>query len=228
MKTVVMIPYWHEYQYPDENLDKRDDVKVGGYTLIERAVRVAENVEKVNDVIIYASNESVLNLLGDSKKCTFQKRDRDLDSQDVSIEDIIERFLIISDADVVVLMHPRCPFIKAASITECIEKVMEGGFDSAFVASLHRKLAWFNGKPLNYSLESGGNTQHLSSIEPIILESSAVYVFTRELFENTRRRIGESPYMKFVGRFEGFEINSVDDYEIAELIVNAGLEIIEH
>ena len=40
------------------------------------------------------------------------KRDSSLDSQEVSIEDIVEKFLQNSDADIIVLMHPRCPFIE--------------------------------------------------------------------------------------------------------------------
>ena len=228
MKIVVMIPYWCEYKYPDRSIKDRDSLKIGGHTLLEHTVRIAQQVEKVDDVIIYASNEQTLDLLDDSVKCSFQKRDIDLDNQNTSIEDIIERFLSISDADSFVLMHPRCPFIRSQTITDCITKVVDQEFDSAFVASRHSKLAWFKGKPLNYSLDKGGATTHLTSIEPVILESSAVYVFTRELFEATRRRIGENPYMKFIGRYEGFEIGSTDDYEIAELIVNAGLDIFEN
>ena len=223
-----MIPYWHEYKYPDESLANRDDLKVGGYTLIERAVRVAQSIKRVSDVIIYASNDNVLDLLEDSTTCTFQKRELDLDSQNISIEDIIERFLMTSDADILVVMHSRCPFIKAKSIAECIDKVADEGFESSFIASSQRKLAWFNGEPLNYSLKSGENTQNLTSIEPVVLESSAVYVFTRKLFERTRRRVGNKPYMKFIGPFEGVEVSCADDYEIAELIVNAGLDVAGH
>ena len=228
MKTVVMIPYWNEYQFPEESIANRDTIKIGGHSLIERAVSIVQNVEQVDDVIIYSSNEQVKELLDDSLRYKFQKRDPELDNENISIEDIIEKFLITSDADVIVLMHPKCPFLKTKSLTECINKVVDGSFDSAFVGSKHRKLTWFNGEPLNYSLESGGSTQSLSSLEPVIFESSSVYVFTRELFEKTRRRVGLKPFMKFVGHFEGFEIDRPDDYEIAELIINAGLDIVEN
>lgn len=125
-------------------------------------------------------------------------------------------------------MHPKCPFLRTASLAECINQVVDGSFDSAFIGSKHKKMAWFNKAPLNYSLESGGNTQSLSSLEPVIFESSSVYVFTRELFNNTRRRLSLNPYMKFVGHFEGFEIDQPEDFDIAELIVNAGLDVLEN
>jgi CMP-N-acetylneuraminic acid synthetase len=159
---------------------------------------------------------------------SFSKRDHKLDDANVSIEDIIETFLPTTDADVILLMHPKCPFLSPRSIEDCLDKVVSGSFDSSFVGSKYKKMAWFKGEPLNYSLESGSNTKHLTSLEPIILESSSVYVFTRELFDKSRRRIGKNPYIKFVGHFEGFEIDRAEDFEIAELIINAGLDVLEH
>ncbi len=225
MKIVAMIPYWEKYQFPDDNIKNRDTMKIGGHSLLERTISICNNVPVIDEVVIYSSNEQILELLDEKLKYKFQQRDVDLDQQSVSIEDIIERFLSVSGADIIVLIHPRCPFIRSGSIDECINKVINDSFDSAFIATRYKKLAWFRGQPLNYSLEKGGNTLNVSDVEPVILESSSVYVFTRELFEQTRRRIGSNPYMKFVGRFEGFDIESIDDYEIAELIVNAGLDI---
>ena len=40
------------------------------------------------------------------------KCDSSLYSQEASIEDRVEKFLQNSDADIIVLMHPRCPFIE--------------------------------------------------------------------------------------------------------------------
>jgi CMP-N-acetylneuraminic acid synthetase len=225
MNIVVAIPYWEKYKFPDEAISNRDTLKIGGHSLLERTISICNEVKQVNDVIIYSSNEQVLKSLDDKLEFSFQLRDADLDQQSVSIEDIIERFLSVSDADVIVLVHPRCPFIRAKSITECINKVVSEDYDSAFIATRYKKLAWFEGKPLNYSLGKGVDTLNVSQVEPVILESSSVYVFTRKLFEQTHRRIGSNPYMKFVGRFEGFDIESVDDYHIAELIINAGLDV---
>ena len=39
------------------------------------------------------------------------------------LQDIINEFLQISDADIVVLIHPKSPFIRSKTIEECVEKV---------------------------------------------------------------------------------------------------------
>ena len=107
-----MIPYWHEYEFPEEGLANRNDLRVAGYTLIDRAIRVAQSIKSVSDVVVYASSDKVLNLLKDPTACTFMRCDSSLESQEASIEDIMEKILQNSDADIIVLMHSRCPFIK--------------------------------------------------------------------------------------------------------------------
>lgn len=222
MKTVVFIPYWAEYSFPEESLNQRDTVTLGGYSLIDYAVRIADQVDAVDYAVVYASDERVLDSIQNKNKCSFVQREKDLDAQGVSIEQIISRFLQTTDADMIVLMHPKNPFLKASTVSTCIEKVQRGDFDSAFIASKARKLAWFKGEPLNYSLEK--DVPGSSAIEPVLLETSSLYVFTRKLFESVGRRVGSKPYIHEIGHFEGFEVDRPDDFAIAELIVNAGLE----
>jgi CMP-N-acetylneuraminic acid synthetase len=63
-----------------------------------------------------------------------------------------------------------------------------------------------------------------SELESVLIESGSIYVFTRALFKKSRHRIGEKPYIKEVGHFEGFEIDNKDDLMMAELMINAGLD----
>ena len=224
MKTVALIPYWSEYSFPNKSIKHRDTIKIGGRALINYTIEVASHIHEIDDIVIYSSNNEVFNLIEESFKCKFLKRDRTLDSQKVSIEDIIDAFLKESDADIIVLLHPKNPFLKKETIFSCIEKVKSSLYDSAFVVSKANKLAWYKGNTLNYSLDR--DTPSSSSIEPIVLESSSVYVFTRELFQRTHSRIGPNSFMVEIGHFEGLEVDRKDDYLVAELIINSGLEYI--
>ncbi len=225
MKILAMIPYWSGYTFPQDTLRQRDTVSLGGKALINYTIQTAAKVDAIDDVVIFASDESIFYNIDDTGLCRFLKRDERLDAQDVSIEDIIESFLEQSDADLVVLMHPKNPFLRPATISQCIDKIISGENDTAFVATTARKLAWFNGQPLNYS--ANDDTPHLSKIEPVMLESLSVYVFSRSSFEANRNRVGINPYVHEIGHFEGFEIDHPEDFKIAELIINAGLELNE-
>jgi CMP-N-acetylneuraminic acid synthetase len=222
MKIVALIPFWSDYKTSFDGIVCRPLVSIGGRSLINRTVEMINRINSIEEVIVFASNDKILDYFDDKAQYRFLKRDKRLDFDDISIEDIIENFLLNSDADIIVLIHPKSPFIKPETIQDCIDKVSSSDFDSAFVANSVRKHAWFKGKPLNYSRNS--DTPLLSDIDPILVETSSVYVFTRELFDSERHRIGEKPYVKEVGHFEGLEIEREDDFEMAELIINSGLD----
>jgi CMP-N-acetylneuraminic acid synthetase len=222
MKTVALIPIWSDYRYSDPDLGFLPFLNIGGKSLVNRTIETINQLNSIEKVVIFASNDKTREYLDDDARYEFLKRDRSLDSDKASIEDIIESFLQNSDAEIVVLIHPKSPFIKPNTIQSCIDNVSSGEFDSAFTAHSIKKHAWFKGKRLNY-LE-GVDTPPVSSINPILVETSSVYVFTRELFDKRRSRVGLNPYIKEVGHFEGFEIGRSDDFEMAELIINSGLD----
>ena len=75
--------------------------------------------------------------------------------------------------------------------------------------------AWFGGKPLNYSLDDIPRTQ---TIEPVYVETSAFFIFSRELWCGRGRRIGDRPYMAVVDHIEGLDIDYPEDFTMAEII----------
>ena len=124
------------------------------------------------------------------------------------------------DADIIVLWHIISPFLTPSTINECIEQVKSGKYNSAFTAIEIKKFCWFNGKPLNYSLSQP--TPRTQDILPLIVEQGHLYVFRREVFEKTKQRIDQNPYIKIIDHFEAHEISSLEDFRIADLIVNTG------
>jgi CMP-N-acetylneuraminic acid synthetase len=143
-----------------------------------------------------------------------------LDSSNTNIQDIIREFLKVDNADIIVLWHITSPFLRPATIIECIEKVKSQEYDSAFTALEIKKFCWFQGKPLNYSLDKP--TPRTQDILPVIVEQSHLYVFKRDVFERYGQRITDKPYIKVIDHFEGYDIDTIEDFKVADLIVNTG------
>ena len=222
MKIIALTPFWIDYKPLKKSLACRSLVKVSGKSLINRAIEITNHVKLIDKTVIFTSGSEVFSHIDDNMNYEIVQRSSDLDSDKTSIEDIINEFLQISDADIVVLIHPKSPFIRPQAIEECVKKVLTGEFDSAFIANNIRRQVWYKGKPLNYSIDK--DTPMPSELEPVLIESSSIYVFTRALFKKSRHRIGKKPYIKEVGHFEGFEIDNKDDLMMAELMINAGLD----
>lgn len=217
MRIVGFIPS----KLNSERLPRKNVKNLGGIPLINYTVRAFNKVSLIDDVVVYASEPSICNYIQHGLQYRFLERPAFLDTQEAKIQDIIREFLQKDPAEIIVLLHITSPFLKPQTISECVEKVASGAYDSAFTAYEIRKFCWFRGAPLNYSLDEP--TPRTQDIDPVIVEQSSLYVFRREVFEKTGQRISANPYIKFIDNFEGHDIDTPADFRIAELIVNTGL-----
>jgi CMP-N-acetylneuraminic acid synthetase len=99
--------------------------------------------------------------------------------------------------------------------------VRSGDFDSSFTAFAIKSFCWYEGRPLNYDLDKP--TPKKRDLPPVVVEQSALYVFRREVFERKKRRIGQKPFVKFINHLEGHDIDTEEDFAIAEMIVESNL-----
>jgi len=221
MKVVGMIPYWMEYQAKNENANNRNAMKLGGHHPLNYSINSLNLTKAVDQVVVYCSDVNVLEFIDEDLGVELLPRPKYLDADNIAIEDIIDEFLKISDADIVVMLHPNSPFLRSLTIEDCLGQVMSGVNDSAFTAYEFKKLTWYEGSPLNYSIEHP--TPQLKDLSPVTFEQSSLYVFTRKSYLENRKRVGLNPYIKIINHFEGHEINVKEDFQIAELIVNSGM-----
>ena len=118
-------------------------------------------------------------------------------------------------ADIYVLAHATAPFQLPESIDKGVRAVKSGEYDSAIAVKRHQDFFWLNGNPLNYDPNHIPRTQDL---DPIYMETTGMYIFTKDVITRLRRRIGEKPYMLEVSEIEATDINNPIDFEIANAI----------
>ena len=126
--------------------------------------------------------------------------------------DIYRSFINEVDSDVYVLAHTTSPFIKTTSIENALSHILSGEYDSAFSAERVQTFAWYDGKPINYDLNDVPRTQDL---EPVWIETSAFFMFKKEIFTEHCRRIGFKPYIQEVCGVEAVDIDEQKDYDFA-------------
>jgi len=217
MRIVGFIPS----RLNSQRLFSKNIKELGGVPLVNYTVRALDKVSALDEVVIFASEPSICKHIQPGLKYKFLKRSEALDDQGTTIQDLIKEFLKLDSADIIVLLHITSPFLKSDTIVDCLSKVSSGEYDSAFTAHEIRKFCWFKGKPLNYSLNKP--TPRTQDIDPVVVEQSSLYVFKREVFEKTGQRIAAKSYIKNIDHFEGHDIDTPEDFKVAELIVNTGV-----
>lgn len=172
------------------------------------------NIQKIDEVYVYCSQESISDYLPEGVK--FLKRPEYLDSDETLGSEIYEEFTKTIDADVYILAHTTSPFMKKETVENALDKILNEEYDSAFSCEKVQTFTWYEGKPLNYSLKDIPRTQ---TIEPVFVETSAFFMFKRDIWKVHKQRIGFKPYMALVDKIEGVDIDWPEDFEFAEKIL---------
>ena len=210
MKVVAMVPIkLNNQRTPGKNIRPFSD----GTPLITVFLRTLLNVKEIDSIYVFCSNSEITEYLIDGVE--FLERPKYLDTQEATPQDILSEFTDKISADIYIAAHCTSPFVTAEHISECIQKVECGEYDSAFTGERIQKLLWQNGEPMNFQADNVPRTQDL---QLIYAEVSAAYVFKKEVFERLHRRIGLHPYICEVSGIECVDIDYPEDFELADAI----------
>ena len=206
MKTVALVPI----KLNSQRLLHKNILPIAGHPLCWHICSSLIKAKGIDKVYVYCSDEEVKKYLPEGT--LFKQREKWLDKDLVKGFDIYRSFINEVDADVYVLAHTTSPFIKVSSIENALSHILNGENDSAFSAERIQTFAWYQGKPINYDLNDVPRTQDM---EPIWVETSAFFMFKKEIFTVYNRRIGFSPFIQEVSGIEALDIDEKKDYELA-------------
>lgn len=206
MRVVALVPI----KLNSQRLPNKNILPIAGHPLCWHVCNSLLHTEGIDEVWVYCSSEEVVQYLPEGIK--FKERDKRLDSDLIKGFDIYESFIEEIDADIYVLAHTTSPFIKVSSIENALSHIKSGENDSAFSAQRIQTFAWYRGEPINYNLNDVPRTQDM---DPVWIETSAFYIFKKEIFTVHNRRIGFNPYIQEVSGIEAIDIDEKGDYELA-------------
>ena len=206
MKTVALVPI----KLNSQRLPHKNILPIAGKPLCWHLVNTLLQAKGINEVYVYCSDPTVQRYLPEG--AIYKQREKWLDGDLVKGFDIYRSFINEVDADVYVLAHTTSPFIKVSSVENAISHILSGENDSAFSAERIQTFAWYNGQPINYDLNDVPRTQDL---EPIWVETSAFFMFKKDIFTVYNRRIGFKPYVQEVSGIEAVDIDEKKDFDMA-------------
>lgn len=212
MKVVALVPIkMNNERTPGKNTKRFKD----GTPLIQFILKALQACNEVDETYVYCSNEKIKEYMIPGAK--YLKRDEKFDTATADVNDMFYTFSTEVDADVYVLAHATAPFLDPKSIDDGVCAVKSGDYDSAIAVRKMQEFLWQDGKPVNYEPEHIPRTQDLT---PYFVETTGLYIFSKDVIQNLRRRIGDNPYMIEVSEVEATDINNPIDFQIADAIYN--------
>lgn len=210
MKVVSFTPIkMNNERPPSKNTKMFDD----GAPLIHFILRTLLLCKEIDESYVYCIKEEIKEYL--LPGIHYLKRDAKYDDSQADVNDMFYSFSQEVPADIYVLAHATAPFQTAMSIDKGVAAVKSGGYDSAVAVRKMQEFIWSEGKPFNYNPEFIPRTQDLA---PLYVETTGLYIFSRDVIQKMHRRIGNKEFMLEVTTIEAMDINDPIDFDIANAI----------
>lgn len=153
-----------------------------------------------------------------NERVTIIDRPNDLCGDFAPFFEILKYDMGFSDTDLFLQTHATNPLLTEKTISDACKYFIEhsGEYDSLFsVNEWHTRLYDKSGKAINHDPNHLIRTQDL---EPIFEENSNLYIFSRDSFYKRNNRIGENPYLYKMSMLESVDIDTEDEFRLAEAI----------
>ena len=215
METIVsIIPI----KLNNERFPGKNTKLLAGKPLIHYVQKNLLSEKRISERYVFCSDDKIKDYM--LTGITYLKRPQYLDEPSSNFTQIFDEFSRRIRADIYIYAHATAPFIENQTTKECLDKVLSGEFDSAFCAVKIQDFLWKDGKPLNFD---AANLPRSQDLPPIYRETSGIYVFCAEVCTKYKQRIGAKPFIKEVSYREAVDINTPDDFKLAEILAQSTL-----
>lgn len=177
-------------------------------------------LDGIDEVVINTDARAILaeNGLTSGDRVTIRDRRADLCGDTVSMNLILADDVAHVAADTYVMTHTTNPLLSSATIRAAMD-----AFDAARAAGRADSLFTVNRIQTRFYRADGSAVNHdparlvqTQDLEPWFEENSCLYLFTAESFAAAGARIGARPLMHETPRLESIDIDTPEDWTLAE------------
>lgn len=182
---------------------------------------------EIDEVVINTDARHILaeNGLVEGGRVRIRDRRPDLCGDTVSMNLILADDIAASPAETYLMTHTTNPMLSPetirAAITAYRTGLAAGTADSLFTANrFQTRFYRADGSAVNHDPNNLIQTQDL---EPWFEENSNLYIFSKESFASTNARIGRKPILFPMSKLEAVDIDTPEDWAIAEAFAGHSL-----
>ena len=129
---------------------------------------------------------------------------------------LVYHFQQFPEYDYYFQLFATAPYMQSETIRACFDKLISSEtYDSCFTATKNHSFYWLSGNPINYR---PGILPRSQDMVPVIEETTGLYGISLESLKRYNCRIGRTPYIHIVSKYEAVDINTEEDFRIAEFV----------
>lgn len=211
----AIVPMRHD----SERVKGKNYRALGGVPLFGHIVRTLLSCESIDQVVIDTDSPTIKKRVAkDYPEVTVVDRPKHLRDGSTPMNDVLLNTVEEVDAEIYLQTHSTNPLLSCEAIETAIMKfrAARGRNDSLFgVTKIQQRLWDAMGQPINHDPAVLARTQDLT---PIYVENSCLYLFTKESLVASGNRIGKTPMMFEIDKFEAHDIDDEADFALAEMM----------
>ena len=196
-----------------------------GKPLIQYAIDLARGCEYFKEIWVNSESD-LLGQLAIASGVRFHKRPEELSSDTATNQQFTAEFLEHHPCDFVVMVNTTSPLLKQETLREFCTFLRSNQYDTVLSVSDQYAECFFDGEPVNFSLDRKVNSQCLTPVREVVW---ALTAWRREYFLGISRRGLCGTYSGRLGLFpipkdEACDLDTMQDWIIAEAIMKARSE----
>ena len=215
LKLVALVPMRHE----SERVPGKNYRSFAGTPLYHHVVNSLLGCSLVDQVVIDTDSPVILEDADRSfPQVRLLERPEHLRDGSTPMNEVLLYDVSQVEADYYLQTHCTNPLLRPETINGAIEKFLEQypEHDSLFGVTRIQVRLWDElTRAINHNADVLLRTQDLP---PVYEENSNLYIFTRDLLERRRNRLGDRPLMFELDRLESWDIDDEMDFRIAEFL----------
>ena len=201
---------------PNKNLRK-----LSGKPLFFHILESLSKSKHVKDIFIDTASRKIADLAKANFDVNIINRAPHLLDNTVTGNQFIEHDIRLIDNEYFMFTHATNPLLTSKTIDKAIEVFFQGmqdGYDSLFsVERIQKRVYTKDGNPINHNM--GRELKMTQDLDPIFVETSSFFIFSRKMFDENKRRVGNNPFLFEMNCYEAIDIDYVSDFYVAEAIV---------
>lgn len=223
MKTIAIIPA----RGGSKGIPKKNIMDFCGKPLIAWSILQAVNTPEIDEVYVSSDSDEILDV---AKKygADIIKRPDEIAGDTATSESTVEHALDVIGypVEIVIMLQATSPLRKPDDLSRAISQFKAERWDSAFSGGIIEDfLIWernSNGilNSFNYDYRKRGRRQDR---KPQFVENGSFYIFKPDILISSGNRLGGNIGVFLMDFWQSFEIDSMDDVKICEVIMDTFL-----
>lgn len=177
--------------------------------------KLLEN-ELITEILINTDTCDSFGELKNLRKIKIIERPFNLRGNSVCANELIQSDINEFENETILMTHITNPFIKTSTFIDAINQFNHASNSDSLlsVTPIKKRIFLENGQPVNHNPFELIPTQDLS---PVLIENSCIYIFTKTSYIKSNNRVGQKPLFFKMSPTESLDIDTEDDWELAEL-----------